>query len=73
MLLQAGLADIVHVRPSAQIAYLLVERARFMDIMEEMQNVSTVNVLDEPFSCQTIWTSWFYNLHSIHIIVLFTI
>lgn len=38
MLLHAGLDDIIHIRPSAQIAYLLVERARLMDIIEEWQN-----------------------------------
>ena len=38
MLLHAGLDDIVNVRPGAQIAFLLVERARLLDMLEESQN-----------------------------------
>ena len=52
MLVQAGLDDIIHIRPRGQIAYLLVERARLMDMLEEWQNFGAAGAPDGATSAR---------------------
>ena len=42
MLIQQGLDDIANSAPGEQIAYLLVERARLMDDLDELQSICYV-------------------------------